>query len=537
MDLEFRASDPFVGPTDLLALPLYSDSEDLRGPLQELDARLEGALDRARRAGDLRGREEEASLFYLPGDDGPSRVVVLGCGSASDADGETFRKLGGRAVRQAEKLFLTEVAVCVPGLAASSSGGEEGRREVSPEEQAVHRVGPDRVVQAVAEGLALAAWDFRELFTEGADQTDDERPPLVTRGRIHAASATDEPGGPDGAGPAAPQGLEEAIRVGEALAAGQNLARNLQARPGNVATPTHLADVALELAEEHGFGSRILGPGEMEEENMGALLSVARGSDQEPRLIVLEHRGGDEDAPPVALVGKGLTFDSGGISLKPAKGMESMKYDMSGGAAVLGAMKAIGLLGLPMNVVGVVPSSENLINGSATKPGDVIRTREGKTVEIINTDAEGRLILADALSYTRDRYDPSAMVDCATLTGACVVALGHHAAALLGNDDELQDEVREAGDLAGERCWPLPLWKPYRKQLKSEVADLKNVGGRPAGSITAGWFLSEFVGGTPWAHLDIAGTAYGDTELPYRRNGAFGFPTRLLVEWVRGRVA
>ncbi len=522
MDLEFRASDPFVGPADLLALPLYSDSDDLPQPLRELDARLEGALARARRTGDLRGREEEASLFYLSGDGGPSRVVVLGCGSAADADGETFRKLGGRAVREAEKLFLTEVAVCVPGFAASSTTGGGGGQDVSPEEEAVSRVGPDRVVQAVAEGLALAAWDFRELLTESADQANEERPPLLTEGRIHAVSAT--------------EGLEEAVRVGEALAAGQNLARDLQARPGNVATPTHLADVAVGLAKEHGFGSRILGPREMEEEQMGALLSVARGSDEEPRLIVLEHKGGADDVPPVALVGKGLTFDSGGISLKPAKGMESMKYDMSGGAAVLGAMKAIGLLGLPVNVVGVVPASENLINGSANKPGDVIRTREGKTVEIINTDAEGRLILADALSYTRDRYGPSAMVDCATLTGACVVALGHHAAALLGTDDGLQDEVRTAGELAGERCWPLPLWKPYRKQLKSQVADLKNVGGRPAGSITAGWFLSEFVGDTPWAHLDIAGTAYGDTELPYRRNGAFGFPTRLLVEWVRGRV-
>ena len=535
MDLEFRASDPFAGPVGLLALPLFSDAEGLTGPLQELDRRVNGALNRARTSGDIRGKDGDTLTFYLSAEGGPSRVTVVGCGSLADADGETFRKLGGRAVREAEKLFVTDVAVAIPGLIPSDPPGQGGTGDLREEERMVNRVGPDRVVQATAEGLALAGWDFRELITQADDPShdDEDRPPLVTGARIHA---TPVKGNGTSHGDGDVEGLAEAVRVGRALAAGQNLARDLQSRPGNVATPTHLAEVALQLAEEHGFGSRILGPEEMEEEEMGALLSVARGSDQEPRLIVLEHRGGGGDQPPLALVGKGLTFDSGGISLKPAKGMESMKYDMSGGAAVLGAMKAIGLLGLPVNVVGVVPSSENLINGSANKPGDVIRTRAGKTVEIINTDAEGRLILADALSYTRDHYGPSAMVDCATLTGACVVALGHHAAALLGSDEGLQDELREAGELAGERCWPLPLWKPYRKQLKSQVADLKNVGGRPAGAITAGWFLSEFAGDTPWAHLDVAGTAYGDTELPYRRDGAFGFPTRLLVEWVRSRV-
>jgi leucyl aminopeptidase len=250
---------------------------------------------------------------------------------------------------------------------------------------------------------------------------------------------------------------------------------------------------------------------------------------------VLEHRGGPDGEPPVALVGKGLTFDTGGISIKPAAGMEDMKYDMSGGAAVLGAMKAIGMLDLPLNIVGIVPSSENLLSGRATKPGDVIGTRAGKTVEVINTDAEGRLILADALSYVVDHYSPTTVVDCATLTGACVIALGHHASAVLGNDEGLVAELREAGDRSGERCWPLPLWKEYRKQLESPVADLKNVGGKSAGTITAACFLSEFVGKTRWAHLDIAGTAYGDPRAPYQRKGGFGLPTRLLLEWVRAR--
>jgi leucyl aminopeptidase len=274
----------------------------------------------------------------------------------------------------------------------------------------------------------------------------------------------------------------------------------------------------------------------MEKEGMGALLAVARGSEEEPRLIVLEHAGGRKKDRPIVLVGKGLTFDTGGISIKPASGMEDMKYDMSGGAAVLGVMQAVAELALPVNLVGIVPSSENLLSGKAVKPGDVVRTREGKTVEVINTDAEGRLILADALSFART-FDPVALVDCATLTGAALVALGNHASAVLGNDEELIRQLRDAGDRSGERCWPLPLWKEYRDQLDSTVADLMNVGGRNAGAITAAAFLKEFVGEVPWAHLDIAGTAYGEGKLSYQRKGGFGVPTRLLLEWIRSRLA
>src|SRR5690606_38776656 len=269
-------------------------------------------------------------------------------------------------------------------------------------------------------------------------------------------------------------------------------------------------------------------------EGMEAILAVSRGSSEEARLIVMRYAGGAEGTPPLVLVGKGLTFDAGGISLKPPAGMEQMKFDMSGGAAVIGAMQAIAELGVRANVVGIVPSSENLPSGTAVKPGDVIQTLAGKTVEVINTDAEGRLILADALTWGA-RLNPVAMVDCATLTGAVVIALGHHAAAVLGNDDTLVTELVDAGRMSGERCWQLPLWDEYRKQLDSETADLQNVGGRPGGSITAAAFLKEFVGDATWAHLDIAGTAYGDGELPYQRKGGYGFPTRLLVQWVRSR--
>ena len=234
------------------------------------------------------------------------------------------------------------------------------------------------------------------------------------------------------------------------------------------------------------------------------------------------------------LIGKGVTFDTGGISIKPAERMEDMKYDMSGAAAVLGAMHGIAELGLEVNVIALVPSTENMPSGSAYKPGDVIRSHLGKTIEIVNTDAEGRLILADALSYAQ-RFKPAAIVDAATLTGAVVVALGNQAIGLMGNDGDLIDEIRAAGQRVGERCWPMPLWDEYRELIDSNIADMKNSGGRAAGSITGGWFLKEFAGDTPWVHLDIAGTAYRDEAAPYLRKGATGTPTRLFIEWVRTR--
>jgi leucyl aminopeptidase len=426
------------------------------------------------------------------------RILVVGAGAPEELDAETLRRVMGRAVRVAEGLKLKEISAW---LDPSWPLGEA------------------LAAQAMTEGAVLAAWRFRELRTR---EEDDGPGPEVTK--LLFVGRGDE------------EAARLGLRIGLAQARGENLARTLQARPGNVATPTHLAEEARRLGKEHGLKVTILGPKEMEKEGMGALLAVARGSEEEPRLIVLEYAGARKKDRPLVLVGKGLTFDTGGISIKPASGMEDMKYDMSGGAAVLGVMQAVAELAVPVNLVGIVPSSENLPSGKAVKPGDVIRTREGRTVEVINTDAEGRLILADALSYART-FDPVALVDCATLTGASVIALGHHASAVLGNDEALVGELREAGDRAGERCWPLPLWKEYRDQLDSTVADLMNVGGRPAGTITAAAFLREFVGEVPWAHLDIAGTAYGEGKISYQRKGGFGVPTRLLLEWVRSRLA
>jgi leucyl aminopeptidase len=278
----------------------------------------------------------------------------------------------------------------------------------------------------------------------------------------------------------------------------------------------------------------VLGRAEMQREKMGSFLSVAQGTTQDPKLIVLEHRRGPEGQAPIALVGKGLCFDSGGISIKPAQGMEWMKFDMCGAAGVLGAMEAIGRLELPVNVVGLIGSTTNMPSGEAVKPGDVVQASNGKFIEIINTDAEGRLVLADVLAYAK-RFSPSAVLDAATLTGACVIALGHTATGVMGTDESLVQEVLDAGKRSGEPGWPLPLWDDYKELIKSDVADIKNSGGRPAGTITAAMFLKEFAEGYPWVHLDIAGTAYTESDLGTVPRGPTGTPVGTFVEFVRGR--
>jgi leucyl aminopeptidase len=494
MQVRHVDADPTTHAAELLAVAVVQGTEALGEPLARLDVGLGGAVARALAAGDMLGRGADEVLLY-GGAKGPKRVLLLGVGKAEDITPEVVRRMAGRAVRAAEKLRLTSLAVSLDGL-----GGIE-----------------DEVrAQAAAEGAALAAWRFREL------KRPDEEEPVVDVRSV------------DLVGSGSAEALNVGMVAGAILARAENLARTLQSRPGNIATPSHLAEAATRVAGATDLEVTVFDEARMLAEGMHAILAVSRGSAEEARFIVLEHRGGAKGDPPLVLIGKGLSFDAGGISIKPAAGMECMKFDMSGGAAVIGAMQAIAELGVRANVVGIVPSSENLPSGTALKPGDVIRTLGGKTVEVINTDAEGRLILADALAYGA-RLQPAAMVDCATLTGGVVIALGHHASAVLGNDQALVDEVIASGEVTGERCWQLPLWDEYTKQLESETADLQNTGGREGSTISAACFLAEFVGDTKWAHLDIAGTAYGDGKLPYQRKGAYGVPTRLLVEWVRSR--
>jgi leucyl aminopeptidase len=323
---------------------------------------------------------------------------------------------------------------------------------------------------------------------------------------------------------------ERAVREALAISAGVKLARDLGNLPGNVCTPTYLAEQALALGREFGLTVNVLDEPEMRELGMGALLSVARGSRQPPKFIVLEYRRGASEEPPLVLVGKGITFDAGGISLKPAEKMDEMKFDMCGAAAVLGALRAAAALELPLNLVGLIPSCENLPDGAANKPGDIVTSMSGQTIEILNTDAEGRLILCDALTYA-ERYKPAAVVDIATLTGACVIALGNHASGLLANDEQLARELLAAGRYTYDRAWQLPLWDEYDKQLDSPFADMANIGGREAGTITAACFLARYAKKYKWAHLDIAGTAWkGGKE-----KGATGRPVPLLVQFLLER--
>lgn len=325
---------------------------------------------------------------------------------------------------------------------------------------------------------------------------------------------------------------EIAVRNAMAVSTGINLSKDLSNLPGNICTPTYLAKQAMTLQEQYpGVKTSVLDEAEMEELGMGALLAVSRGSREPGKLITVEYMGGDKDQAPIVLVGKGVTFDSGGISLKPGATMDEMKYDMCGAASVLGTIAACAELQTPMNIVAIVPSVENMPGGIAIKPGDIVTSMSGKTIEILNTDAEGRLILCDALTYAA-KYEPDVVIDVATLTGACVVALGAHAAGLMGNHNPLINELLHAGQSSGDRCWQLPLWEDYQEQLESNFADIANIGGKGAGTVTAACFLAHFTKRYHWAHLDIAGVAW----ISGKQKGATGRPVGLLMQYILDRL-
>jgi leucyl aminopeptidase len=478
--------------TPLLALALPRGK--LPASLDAVDKAAAGAINRVLASGDFSGKKDETAVVYPSGP--APRVLLVGLGKPDEIDRTAIRKAAAVAGKRARSLGVPRAAFYLP---------PEARGKVPPAE----------VGQSIAEGLAQGAWQYNEM----KKPNEDKKPPLERFDILPHDGPAELIGG---------------HKTGEAIGAGQTFARGLQVLPGNVATPTYIANVARDLAQRYGFGVTILDKAAITKEKMGALLAVAQGSAEEPRFIALEYKG--SDAAPVVLIGKGVTFDTGGISIKPAQNMEDMKYDMSGAAAVLGTFEALGRLKPKVHVVGLIPSTENMPSGTAVKPGDVVTSHLGKTIEVINTDAEGRLILCDALSYAK-RYKPAAVVDIATLTGAIVVALGHTAAGVMGDDDKLVEELRAAGEKAGERLWPLPLWDDYRDLMKSDIADVKNSGGRPAGSISAGWFLREFVDGFPWAHLDIAGTAYTERDEPGRVKGPTGIGVRLFTEFVLARAS
>jgi leucyl aminopeptidase len=483
--LSLSTDAPSAVRTPLLAVALAA-GESLPDALRDLDGRLGGTLGRALARRDFRGGRDET--LHLGGEEtGVERVLLVGLGKAEDRPA-ALRRAGAIAARAVAKIGVPELAFFAPGLDAAGA------------EQA-------------GVGLDLGAWRY-----------DDLRTPPAEEQRATLARATI----------VADDGARAGVQAAEAIAAGYATARRLAMMPGNVCTPDTFVEVGQDIAARHGMQLTVLGRAEMEREGMGSFLSVAQGTPQDPKLVALEYRKGG-DARPLVLVGKGLCFDTGGINLKPGEGMFNMKFDMCGAAGVMGAMEAIARLGLAVNVVGVIGSTTNMPSGTAMKPGDVVRAMSGKTIENHNTDAEGRLVLCDLLHWIK-QYEPAAVIDAATLTGAVVIALGHTTVGVFGSDDALTQEVLAAGRRASERGWELPMFDEYREQLKSDVADLKNVGGRAAGSITAAWFLREFVDGAyPWVHLDVAGTAYSETDLGWLPKGPTGTPTGTFIEFVRGR--
>ncbi|MFQ5650414.1 MAG: leucyl aminopeptidase [bacterium] len=448
---------------------------------------------------DFKGKPGESALLYTGGQLESERLLLVGLGESTKYDLSVLRKAIGGAVNQLQKYDLRKASVALESFLSSGMDIESA-------------------AQAIVETAHLASYryeQFKNAEKEGS-KSIKELHLLVTDHKNE-------------------QPAQAGANRGQLIADGVNLARDLQNHPGNWLTPKKLATVARSLAKETGLTCEVLGKPEMQKLQMGALLAVAKGSSEPPRFIILQHHAQGSKTDTIVLVGKGITFDSGGISIKPGDKMEEMKFDMSGAAAVLATMKVVAELNLPLHVVGLIPSAENLPSATATRPGDILTASSGTTIEVINTDAEGRLILADALTYAR-RFKPKAVVDLATLTGACVVALGHHASGLMGNDQALIDQLREAGEKAGERVWPLPLWQEYYDDIKSDYADIKNSAGRFGGVITAAAFLGTFARDYRWAHLDIAGTAWTTQKKDYFEKGGTGVGVRLLIEFLRGRV-
>ena len=463
------------------------ESRKLSDAADALDKAAHGQIRELLRSGDMDGKMGSTRLLYRVPGVAAERVLLVGLGRE--------KEFGEKQYRDCARAALAAVQ-------------ETGARDACVYFAELHV--PDRDAAWKARQLVLAAADVTYRFDRMKSKKAEETSLLHVA--ISAASKRDA------------AALERGMREGSAIAAGMTLARDLGNLPANVCTPTYLADTSVKLGHEWKLAVEVLEQKDMEKLRMGSLLSVTRGSHQPPKFVILRYSGASSKDRPVVLVGKGITFDTGGISIKPSAEMDEMKFDMCGAASVLGTLRAAAELGLKLNVIGLVPACENMPGGAATKPGDIVTSMSGQTIEILNTDAEGRLILADALSYA-ERFEPQAVVDIATLTRACVVALGHVCSGLFANKDGLADEVQAAGAESLDRVWRLPLWEDYQEQLKSNFADFANIGGPAAGSVTAACFLSRFAGKYDWAHLDIAGTAWKSGK----EKGATGRPVPLLT--------
>ncbi len=491
MQINVKVGDLRTETADAIVLGIL-EGESLVSVAQIADAATNGAISELIDAGDFKGEYKQTALLYTRGAITAPRIALVGLGKSDDINCEKVRQASGKIMQELRDLDLKTIVVALP-----------------------HET-PQEIAQAAAEASRLALYQFNQHKTEGLDKVKG----LDTITFLVADKATKSV-------------IEGSVTIGDTIANGTNLARDLSNQPPNHLTPTMLAEKAVEVANEVGLKCEVFDLAQLQEKGFRTLLGVSQGSIEEPRFIVLEHIPDGEEKDTVAFVGKAITFDSGGLSLKSGSGMMDMKHDMSGAAAVLGAMQVVGQLKPDLHVVGLIAASENMPSATAQRPGDVVESYGGKTIEILNTDAEGRLVLADALGYAA-QYKPKAAIDLATLTGAVITALGTVACGMMGTDTNLMDKVRSAADKTHERVWELPLWDDYDELIKSEVADVKNIGDGTAGTIVGGAFLKKFAEDYPWVHLDIAGTAWdvkGSSYIPSK--GGTGFGVRLLVQFAR----
>jgi leucyl aminopeptidase len=469
------------------------ESRKLSRAAEALDKAARGALREILRSGDMNGKTGVTRMLYKVRGVSAERVLLVGLGGEKEFGDQQYTLSARAALSAIRDTGARDACVYLADLPV-----------------------PGKDVAWKARQLVLAAADVTYRF----DQMKSKKAEPGSLAQVFISTEA-KPGAAD---------LERGVREARAIAAGTSLARDLGNLPSNVCTPTYLAEAAVKLAKEWKLAVEVLEQKDMEKLGMGTLLSVTKGSHQPPKFVILRYSGAGKKERPVVLVGKGITFDTGGISLKPAAEMDEMKFDMCGAASVLGTLRAVSELKLKLNVIGLVPTCENMPGGAATKPGDIVTSMSGQTVEILNTDAEGRLILADALTYA-ERFEPQAVVDIATLTGAIIIALGHVCSGLFANKDSLARELQAAGAESRDRVWPMPLWDDYQEALKSNFADFANIGGRPAGSVTAASFLSRFTRKYDWAHLDIAGTAWKSGK----EKGATGRPVPLLTTFLMKR--
>ena len=484
MQVRIAQDAPVVVRTGALVVPVFTGGK-LTGSATLVDTALKGALADVLASSEIKGKLAEVALVHAK-DQPFKRVLLVGLGDADKFEPFMLARYAGAAVRYLGRRGISDIAIALPPQV-------KGKETIC--------------------GSFLAEGAITATFETTTYQKAPEKRMAVQTVKLLG------------------KGLEAGVKRGTTLGEAVNFARRLALTPASDMTPTILASEASKACKAVGLPVEVWNEARARKEGMGSFLSVAQGSAQPPKFIVMKYSGNPRSKDVLALVGKGITFDTGGISLKPADRMEEMKYDMSGGAGVIAAMTAIARLKPKVNVIGLVPATENMPGGKATKPGDIVRAMNGKTIEVINTDAEGRLILADALCYA-NKLGATQIIDCATLTGACVIALGHAASAAMGNDEALMKAFLKAAKPTGERYWEMPLYDDYVSQVRSDIADLKNTGGRPAGSLTAGTFLKAFVDKTPWIHLDIAGTAYVDGEAAWQAKGPTGTPVRALVSYV-----